>query len=317
MEFKHAVELLFTNMGQTLKILVWNIICTAVTFGIGCALLIPCWNSFAATTDVISYLNQVSNTWNDFVYEGLPAMHALRDFVSEIGGAFAEASNNTGTMVGAAFSFVFLYALYCFLIGLSFYPVADMLNNKMASNMNFGFASNMAMNSRKSIRFSAARLSVSLPLDIIFFVIEGCFVFGVFPKIGIGAFTIALLIAILYVASRAVLLAGWLPRMIYYQEENVYVNFFRSLSSVKANIKCLFKAYIITFSLVYICAVVFAFPTFGLLSIVMPPIYYFMIRAIELVGYYKMNGMNFYIDSNTVIDTTEYGYRKHNQGIEE
>ncbi|MCQ2409135.1 MAG: hypothetical protein MJ068_01165 [Clostridia bacterium] len=316
MEFKHAVELLFTNMGQTLKILVWNFISLAITFGIGCALLIPCWNSFAATTDVLDYVSAISGTWNDFVYEGLPAMHALRDFISEISGVFTAASANAGTMVGVAFSGVFLYALYCFLIGLSFYPVADMLNNKMASNMSFGFASNMAMNAKKSVRFSLARLSISFPLDIVFLVIEACFVFGVFPKIGIWAFTLALLIAILYVASRAVLFAGWLPRMIYYPDENVYTNFFRSLSSVKANIKCLFKAYIITFSLVYICAVVFAFPTFGLLSIVMPPVYYIMIRAIELVGYYKMNGMNFYIDSNTVIDTTEYGYRKHNQGIE-
>ena len=54
-------------------------------------------------------------------------------------------------------------------------------------------------------------------------------------------------------------------------------------------------------------------PTFGLIVIVVPSLNYFIFRTIELVGYYKMNGLSFYTDAANVVDTVEFGYRAENQ----
>ena len=73
------------------------------------------------------------------------------------------------------------------------------------------------------------------------------------------------------------------------------------------------KAFVITFFATYALIAGLAIPTFGLIVIVLPSINYFLFRAIELVGYYKLTGMSFYTDAANVVDTVEFGYRSENQ----
>ena len=54
-------------------------------------------------------------------------------------------------------------------------------------------------------------------------------------------------------------------------------------------------------------------PTFGVVNLLVPSTYFLVLRAVELIGYYKLNGMSFYVDPRTVVNTIEYGYRKENQ----
>ena len=49
------------------------------------------------------------------------------------------------------------------------------------------------------------------------------------------------------------------------------------------------------------------------MPIVMPALYYIMLRAIELVGSYKTKGLSFYTDATNVINTVEFGYRTEQQ----
>ena len=75
----------------------------------------------------------------------------------------------------------------------------------------------------------------------------------------------------------------------------------------------LFKSYVVTFTIVYLLATAFAIPTGGLMSLILPSLYYFILRAIELIGYYKTKGLSFYTDATTVINTVEFGYRSEQQ----
>ena len=101
--------------------------------------------------------------------------------------------------------------------------------------------------------------------------------------------------------------------MIFHPEESVYTSFTRSLMYVKSNVGGLFKSYAVTFTIVYLCTMTFAIPTGGLMSLILPSMYYFMLRAIELIGYYKTKGFSFYTDATTVINTVEYGFRAEQQ----
>lgn len=75
----------------------------------------------------------------------------------------------------------------------------------------------------------------------------------------------------------------------------------------------MFKSYAVTFTIVYLFTTAFAIPTGGLMSLVLPSMYYFMLRSIELIGYYKTKGFSFYTDATTVINTVEYGFRAEQQ----
>ena len=314
MEFKYSLSLLFSNMGHAVKIFFWIVISLVLSLAIGAAIVLPIWNVIESTTEVASCMvaikDGLSAVWNG----GLSIRAAASDVLTNLRDGFVCIfSQNVGATLGLIFAAVFVYAFYCFVFGLSYYTNADVINNLMASNMRYGFASNMALNFKKCCKYSAARLTITLPIDWVFAAIMLAILFGLFGGIGYFVLPILLFVGIVICSLRATLLAGWLPRMLFHPEESVYTSFTRSLTYVKSNVDGLFKSYAVTFTIVYLFTTAFAIPTGGLMSLVLPSMYYFMLRAIELIGYYKTKGFSFYTDATTVINTVEYGFRAEQQ----
>lgn len=309
MEFKYALSILFSNMGYAFKILLWVLISLIITAAIGVAILYPIFDVIVKTTDVASFVNGIGQSISTLLDGGISIKTMVSEVAANVAGAFDAIASNTGATVGLVFACIFVYAVYCFLVGLSYYPVADIINKYMASNLRFGFASNMALNFKNACRYSAARLVVSLPVDILFVVIMTSMTLGLVSVIKIFALPIVLIFALLFCTLRAMLFAGWLPRMLHHPEERVFTNFTRSFTFVKSNKGGFFKAYLITFTCVYLLASVFSLPTGGLISLILPSMYYMLLRTVELIGYYKAKGYRFYTDANTVINTVEFGYR--------
>lgn len=300
-------------MGHAAKIFLWIVISLVLSLAIGVAIILPIWNVLASSTDVSVYVNAIKDTLST-VWDGSNTVRsALAEMLHQVIDILGILAQNPGVTVGLVFACIFIYAFYCFVFGLSYYTNADIINNLMASNMRYGFASNMALNFKKCCRYSGARLTITLPIDLLFGAIMMSILFGTFDKIGFFVVPILLVVGITICSLRATLLAGWLPRMIFHPEESVYTSFTRSLTYVKSNIGGLFKSYAVTFSIVYVIATTLAVPTGGLMSLILPSMYYFMLRAIELIGYYKTKGFSFYTDATTVINTVEYGFRAEQQ----
>lgn len=313
MEFKYSLSMLFSNMGYAVKIFLWILICLLITVAIGVAIVLPVWDAISAVTDVSTHINALQDCLKS-VWDGTSSMRgAFTQGVTEVQNIFADLGSRASIATGLVFIGVFLYAFYCFLFGLSYYALADIINNIMASNLKFGLASNLALNCKKCVKYSLCRLAIALPIDLIFFTIMACIVFGLFRFIGFFVLPIELVVGVVICSLRATLFAGWLPRLLFHPEERVFTAFTRSLTYVKSNVSGLFKSYAVTFSLVYLFSTTFAIPTGGLMSLVLPALYYFVLRAIELIGYYKTKGYSFYTDATTVINTVEFGYRAEQQ----
>ncbi len=77
------------------------------------------------------------------------------------------------------------------------------------------------------------------------------------------------------------------------------------------------QAFLLLYAICFCVSSALILPTYGLILLAVPSVYYVVLRAIELIGYYKVKGYKFYTDSSTVIDTTEYGYRPETQTDEE
>ena len=300
-------------MGHAVKIFLWIVISLVLSIAIGAAIILPIWNALSAVGDVNAYVLAIKDSVAS-VWDGSSTIRgAIGDVLHSLEGVFGICAQNVGITVGLVFAGIFVYALYCFVFGLSYYTNADIINNLMASNMRYGFASNMALNFKKCCKYSAARLSITLPIDLIFAALMLSILFGLFDSIAFFVMPILIVVGICICSLRATLLAGWLPRMIFHPEESVYTSFTRSLTYVKSNVGGLFKSYAVTFTIVYLCTMTFAIPTGGLMSLILPSMYYFMLRAIELIGYYKTKGFSFYTDATTVINTVEYGFRAEQQ----
>ncbi len=313
MEFKYSLSMLFSNLGYAFKILIWIIICLVLTLAIGAAIILPIWDIIVASTDVSVYMEGLRDILRG-IWDGSSSIRgALSQGTITCKNILATIGTDTGVAVGLTFAGIFLYAFYCFMFGLSYYTIADIINNLMASNLKFGFASNMALNFKKCVKYSFSRLLITLPLDLAIFTLLATILFGLFEYIGFFVLPILLVLFVTFLSLRATLLAGWLPRVLFHPEEKIFTAFSRSLTYVKANAWGLLKSYAITFSIVYLCATVFVVPTGGLISLILPSMYYFVLRAIELIGYYKTKGYNFYTDGTNVVKTVEYGFRAEQQ----
>lgn len=312
MEFRNALTILFSHIGYVLKIMLWIIISLIITAAVGAAIIIPLWKSVVATTDVAVYVNDLKNVimpiWNGTANFRV----AIFDIVPLGVSILKSLATNPAAMTGLIFAAVFLYALYSFIMGLSYYTIADIIDKLMASNLRFGFASNMALNLKKCCKYSISRLIVTLPIDVICIALGGLIAYGLFSVVGLFTFPIMLIIAVLFCSLRSLLFSGWLPRVIHHPEEHIFTSFTRAFTFVRANLGGLFKAYFVTFSCVYLLASVLTVPTGGLILLLLPSVYYFLLRAVELVGYYKTKGYSFYVDSSTVVNTVEYGFRASN-----
>ncbi len=313
MEFRNSLTILFSHIGYVLKIMVWIIISLIITAAVGAAILIPLWRVLAASTDAVMWAGELKDILTS-VWNGTVNMRvAVFDLVPTAVSFVKTLTTNAGAFTGLVFALIFLYSLYSFVMGLSYYTIADIINKLMASNLRFGFASNMAMNFKKCCKYSFCRLLITLPIDICCFAIGIFIAYGLFSVAGLFTFPIMLILVILFCSLRALLFSGWLPRTLYHPEERMYTSFSRAFTFVRTNLGGLFKAYFVTFSCVYLLASVLTVPTGGLILLVMPSIYYFLLRAVELVGYYKTKGYSFYLDGSTVVNTVEYGYRAPNQ----
>ena len=309
MEFKYALSLLFSNMGYVLKIFGWVLISMIVTACFGAAVLVPIFDALGTKAAVAASFDAFTAEISAFIDGGVSIRAFAEGAASDLVNVFSAIAAEGGLLAALIIAAIFLYALYSFLMSCSYYPTAYSVNQLMSSNMRMGLASSMALNFKHSLRFALARISVSVPIDVALIVLGGLLLWGLLEGIGVFAFPIMIIIGIIVVSLRSCLFAGWLPRLLFVHDESMYT----SLRAVKLNLKGLMKAFVITFFAAYALMAGLALPTFGLTVIVVPSLNYFLFRTIELVGYYKMNGLSFYTDAANVVDTVEFGYRAENQ----
>lgn len=313
MEFKYSLSLLFSNMGFVLKILLWVVISALIVAAIGAAVLIPTINSLAVGGEVGDAYAVIASDISSLVDGQADIATFVRSIITDGKALIDAVLDSQGLLTALIFEAIGLYVLYVFLVGICIYPTAYAANQLMSSNMRIGLAASIAMHLKKAVRYSACNLTVSVPLNAVIVALICLIAFGLWDLIGFFALTLALAFGVFAFSAKSTLLGGWLPRLLFNPDEPVYTAFVRSLRGVKLNMKGLIKSFVITYFVTYLLVVTCALPTFGLVVLVVPSFNYFLLRLVELVGYYKMNGLSFYTDAITVVDTVEFGYRAENQ----
>lgn len=313
MELKYSLSMLFTNINLAFKLMVWLIISLLFSLIIGYVIINPIWDKLA----LISNINQIVDNFvlikNNLFYDGYSFKVLLPEIINNIKALILEIGNYPSFACGLIFELIFVNMLLAFLFGLSFVPSADIMDKFMTSNLRFGFASSLTLNIKKSMQYSFERLIISLPINFATFVIILSTLLGLYNIIGGITIAIVLIFALLLVASKNTLLAGWLPRLIYHSEEKLFSSFSRSLISVKNNLICYFKSFVLLALIDYLAISAFAEATFGMIVFIIVPMYFITLRTTELIGYFKQKHFSFYVDSINVINTVEYGLRNDNQ----
>lgn len=178
MEFKYALSLLFSNMGYVIRIFVWVLIAMIITACIGAAVLVPVFDALGEAPEVADAFRTLTGELDSFLDDGM----SIREFISSIpaavGGLVAAVVGESGLCAALAFIAIFLYALYSFIVSLSYYPTAYSVKQLMSSNMRIGLPSSMALNFKQAVKFAACRVSIAVPIDIALIILAVLLVWG-------------------------------------------------------------------------------------------------------------------------------------------
>ena len=313
MELKHSVSFMIGNMGYLGKIFVWMLICTLVVGALAAAIYIPAGNAIDNKADILQEIDHIKTTVESYLRDEISLFEGVEDIERHIVVGVKALISNAGAMAGFIIAAIFLYCLYLFLTAISHYTIGYIINELMTSNTRYGFTAALLKNIKVSTKFALCKMLISCPLDLAIIAVISATGFGLMKLIGFPALAIALVLGVCLFSLRAMLYAGWIPRMLYNPEERVFASFTRSISSVRKNFGGFFKTFTSIFFTAYACVSVLSVPTFGVVNLLVPSTYFLVLRAVELIGYYKLNGMSFYVDPRTVVNTIEYGYRKENQ----
>ncbi|MBO5777430.1 MAG: hypothetical protein J6R34_03180, partial [Clostridia bacterium] len=300
-------------MGYLGKIFIWMLVCTLVVGGLAAAIYIPSGSALAKNEEILVEIDHINVVVSQYLQDEISLYEGVEDIEQHIVKIVNVLLSNAGAMAGFIIAAICLYCLYLFLTGISHYTIGYITNELMTSNTKYGFVAAMLKNIKTACRFSACKMLISCPLDLSIIAVICATGFGLLKVIGFPALAIALILGVCLFSLRAMLYAGWIPRILFNPEEKMFAALSRSLSSVKQNFGGFFKTFATIFFTAYGCISVLTVPTFGVVNLLVPSTYFFVLRSVELIGYYKLNGMSFYVDPRTVVNTIEYGYRKENQ----
>ena len=313
MELKHSVSFMIGNMGYLGKIFIWMLVCTLVVGGLAAAIYIPSGSALAKNEEILVEIDHINVVVSQYLQDEISLYEGVEDIEQHIVKIVNVLLSNAGAMAGFIIAAICLYCLYLFLTGISHYTIGYITNELMTSNTKYGFVAAMLKNIKTACRFSACKMLLSCPIDLSIIAVICATGFGLLKVIGFPALAIALILGVCLFSLRAMLYAGWIPRILFNPEEKMFAALSRSLSSVRQNFGGFFKTFATIFFTAYGCISVLTVPTFGVVNLLVPSTYFFVLRSVELIGYYKLNGMSFYVDPRTVVNTIEYGYRKENQ----
>lgn len=313
MELKHSVSFMIGNMGYLGKIFVWLLVCMLIVGGLAAAIYIPAGNAIENKAEILEEIDHIKVTFERFVKDEISLFDGFADIEQHIVKGIQALLSNAGAMAGFIIAAIVLYCLYLFLTGICHYTIGFITNELMTSNTRYGFVAATLKNIKTSSKFALCKMLITCPLDLAIVTVVLATGFGLMKLIGFPALAVALVLGVGLFSLRAMLFAGWIPRMLYNPEEKVFSAFSRSVASVRQNFGGFFKTFATIFFTAYCCVAALTVPTFGVVNLLVPSTYFFVLRSVELIGYYKLNGMSFYVDPRTVVNTIEYGYRKENQ----
>lgn len=299
MIFRNTVRLLLTNFSNVWKVLLYYIICIALTFGV-------CW---VVATPIVEELSQANvfedlgNFFNSFFSSPQGSVRGINDILNT---AWQVLTNNAQLKFNYIFFIVWLFVVFPFTLDLAQLALGEVLYGYMTSQVKYGFTGRFIKNIGKSCIYSLVRYFFMLILNAI----QIALVVGIIKVASLGGFNIFLAILILallvcFIAFKYTLVSCWMPSIAV-----LNCNVFRAL---KKNFKCVFRKFFNFFSnylTLTISAValnfMFCIFTFGVSLFVTLPLTAFVYVIFQMVSYFSSNGMRFYVYPDMFISPKKY-----------
>lgn len=300
---KHAIDISISKFSLTYKMLACIILVTLIIVALAIGVLYPIIAPLARELREVNIFRAVGDAFGS-LFQGDPALQnerfiALKDAYMAFRDVFASA---TGAIWSALAIVFVLYILYKYLLNTLTYSTADITNHFMSSGSKFGLISNIIFNLRRSAMYSL----VSALIDAAFLALSLAIIYGIgwiLAKISVLLMLPLVFVLIILLASvKNSFFSLWLPTMIVGEKT--------AIKALKESVKTIFShknflitlgAYVAYWFIGVSITLLLALVTFGVALVVVPVFAILFSKAYNLVYYYSINNMKYYIDKQTVV----------------
>lgn len=288
MSFKNAFKNLIAHFGIVWTVLLYLIICTAIIVGLSLPFILPIARAFENAGVFTGIGNAFTVFMGDGGWNGF--WDSLFDVYRDVVGVF-QSNSRVASLTMMFFIFVAVVA-FRFFFGLYEIPLATVLDGRMSCNANYGFGGKFISTLGVSVRFSLAKMPITIAVDGITFGI----IYGFAKLIGVSVALpfIIILVVIIMRAFRSSLMSCWAPCVA--GGMGVIKGFARSCEICFKRFGTIYSTYIMLWLLVVACGLFVTIFTLGVGLLVAVPFGMCALGYIGITVYYNKTGKRYYID---------------------
>jgi hypothetical protein len=302
MKFKHAFQVFLDNFEVTYKMLLYRVIIVLFFICIDTAIIYPFITRITDAEQFANLVQIVKQIGENFAKLDISTIETLLpNLVSSVNEFLSYLVSRSSDLIWTAILLFVIYFIQKFLLGLSHYNVAALINDKMALRANSSFIGTMIKNLGKASLYNIIYVPISILYDIVCIIT----VYSLFFK---GLTFIPLLLKVFLFVTVIVALitikmtftCDWLPSLISGKTTNRKAIGY-SFSRKNKNTAHIFSNFLIIILLILACNVASFFFTFGAGFLITVPASYIFIISFEFVSYYDDNNLRYFTDKNTII----------------
>jgi hypothetical protein len=287
----------------TFKTFLYSACIVVVAAAVGAGVLTPIFRPVGYALTQADLLNEAAAKLNLFLSGGLTISEAAAAF-GELVGRFAEVLNQFNGVVVFGYFFVgFLLILIGFLRSTFDIATAAVLNGFMSAKMRGGLLPEYFRHIAKSFGYAALKTALSSIVSACIIAFLAAFVRLTFEAISFFSVSIAIAAYVVLFSLKFTFFADWIPNIL--EGNRVGAALRRSLKSngAKSGFKNKFLTALCFYGVLAVCVLSFSIPTFGLVPILIFPVYSCFLRSMELVNHYVLKNRKFYSDDYTVVNS--------------
>jgi hypothetical protein len=284
------------------KTFLYSACIVVVALAVGAGVLTPIFRPVQAALAEADLMNEAAAKLNLFLSGELTVSVAAAAF-GELAARFAEVLNQFSGIVVFGYFFVgFLLVLVGFFRSTFDVAAASVLNGFMSAKMRVKLLPEYFRHIAKSFGYAALKTVVSSLVSVCIIVLLGAFVWLTFDKISFLSVSAAIAAYVVLFSLKFTFFADWIPNIL--EGNKVGESLGRSLNpkGQRSGFKNKFLTALCFYSVMAVCVLAFSIPTFGLVPVLVFPVYSCFLRAMELVNYYVFKNRKFYSDDYTVVN---------------
>lgn len=300
MPVKHSLNILISKYGLVFKMILYYGVLLLIIVTIAASIVMPIIGDMYDEIQATGVTEQMHIFWQEFLHGDSSVVETFGAIGSAAGAIMDIVRSNNAAVTNGIIVIAVFTLLYIFFVGMANLVCSDVINNFMNSNSRFGFISNYIFNLRRSVLYALLYLVTYIPATAleftgIFFLMRAMF------RAGAALFALPLGVLLFLVIQSFILtlFSGWIPSVVA-DGQSVGRALVESPRKTFRHFGYCWMSMLVTMFLSFVFVAASTVFTFGVGFIIAFPTAVVMVKILELVLYYNINGSKFYETDKTV-----------------